>query len=87
MNLWSYVDAEDAGEACRLAVEADLAGHHKMIVAAADTLMDLPSAELMAEFYPGVPLRDLGGNQSLLSSASAEKLIGYRAKVSWQNRV
>jgi nucleoside-diphosphate-sugar epimerase len=87
MNLWAYVDGEDAGEACRLAVEAQLVGHHKMIVAAADSLMDLPSAALMAEFFPGVSLHGLSGNQSLLSSALAEKLIGYRAKGSWKDRL
>lgn len=87
MNLWAYVDADDAGEACRLAVEADLAGHHKMIVAAADSLMRVPSAALMAEHYPGVPLGTVSGNQALLSSALAEHLIAYRAKFSWRDRV
>jgi nucleoside-diphosphate-sugar epimerase len=87
MNLWSYVDAEDAGEACRLAIEADLAGHRRMIVAAADTLMDRPSAELMAEHFPQVPLRGVSGHQSLLSSARASELIGYQPKFSWRTRV
>lgn len=87
MNLWSYVDAEDAGEACRLAVETNLPGHHRMIVAAADTLIDQPSAELMAEFFPEVPLRELSGHQSLLSSTKAERLIGYRPRFGWRDRI
>jgi nucleoside-diphosphate-sugar epimerase len=87
MNLWAYVDAEDAAEACCLAVEASLTGHHRMIVAAADTLMDVPSAGLMAEHFPDVPLRGVAGNQSLLSSARAGELIGYAPKVSWRDRV
>ena len=87
MNLWSYVDVEDAAEACRLAVDTALTGHHRMIVAAADTLMDVPSAELMAEHFPDVPLRALAGNQSLLSSARAGELIGYRPRFSWRDRV
>ena len=85
-NLWGYVDARDCGEACRLAIEADLVGHHKMVVAAADTISDLPRAQLMAEFFPATPLRgDISTHQSLLSSATAERLIGYRPKYSWRD--
>lgn len=85
MNLWSYVDARDAGEACKLALEAARPGHDRMIIAAADTLMDRPTAALMAEFFPGVPLRgDLSTFQSLLSSDKAGRLIGYRPRFSWR---
>tara|TARA_R110001606_G_scaffold139185_2_gene277612 strand:+ start:535 stop:1413 length:879 start_codon:yes stop_codon:yes gene_type:complete len=86
MNLWSYVDAQDAGDACRLAVEAKLSGHHRMIIAAADTLIDQPSADLMAEYFPDVPLGELSGNQSLLSSEAAERLIDYRPQFGWRDR-
>lgn len=88
MNLWSYVDAEDAGEACRLALEADLNGHHRMIIAAEDTLMDIPTSELAEEFLGGVAsLKDLEGHQSLLSSARAAHMIGYRPSFGWRQRV
>jgi nucleoside-diphosphate-sugar epimerase len=87
-NLWSYVDARDGGEACRLAVEAPLAGHERMIVAAADSTSDISSAELMAKYFPDVPLtRPLVGFESLLSSQRAKKLIGYQPVHGWrQNR-
>jgi nucleoside-diphosphate-sugar epimerase len=85
-NLWSYVDARDAGEACRLAVEADFAGHETMIIAAADTLLDRPSEEMMAESFPSTPLRDgLSGTSALLSSEKARRLIGYQARHSWRD--
>jgi nucleoside-diphosphate-sugar epimerase len=87
VNLWGYVDARDAGEACRLAIEAKVSGHERMIIAAADTVVSVPSAELMATHYPGVPLRHpLDGHVSLLSSARAEALIGYRPRFSWRER-
>jgi nucleoside-diphosphate-sugar epimerase len=85
-NLWGYIDARDAGEACRLAVESAKPGHEMMIIAANDTIMARPSAALMAEHFPGVPVRDgLGEFQSLLSSAKAERLIGFRARHSWRD--
>ncbi|MET0373127.1 MAG: NAD-dependent epimerase/dehydratase family protein, partial [Rhizorhabdus sp.] len=51
-NLWGYVDARDAGESCRLAVEAGFAGHERMIVAAADNITGHPSADLRARPFP-----------------------------------
>jgi nucleoside-diphosphate-sugar epimerase len=85
-NLWGYVDARDCGEACRLAVEAALPGHEALIIAAADSAVDTPSAELIARFYPGTPIKgELVGCQSLLSSAKAEKLIGYKPRYSWRD--
>jgi hypothetical protein len=49
--------------------------------------MDIPSARLMAEHYPDVPLRTpLEGNTSLLSTTAAERLIGYRPRYSWRDR-
>ena len=55
-NLWGYVDARDVAQSCRLALEADVGAEH-FIVAAADTVMNRPSRELMAEIYPSVPYR------------------------------
>lgn len=86
-NLWSYVDARDCGEACRLALEAPLGGHERLIIAAEDSVVSTPSAELMAIYFPDVPIRaPLEGNQSLLSSARAAELIGYKARHSWRNQ-
>ena len=84
-NLWSYVDARDAGEACRLAIEADVHGHEAMIIAAADTLMEEPSADLMARFFPATPLRPgLSGTAALLSSEKARRMIGYEPRHGWR---
>lgn len=88
MNLWSYVDAEDAGEACRLAVETELAGHHRLIIAGPDNIAGADARELMTEHFPGVPLSsELAGDASLLSSALAGETIGYRPRRSWRARL
>lgn len=86
-NLWGYVDAEDCGRACSLAIAADLTGHHRMIIVAADNIVGQPSAALMAKHFPSVAVEGLAGEQSLLSSAAAERLIGYTPNVSWRDRV
>jgi nucleoside-diphosphate-sugar epimerase len=87
-NLWGYVDARDVAQAARLGLEADLAGASVFIVAADDTVMTRPSAELMAAVYPTVPLRrHLVGRETLLSIETARRLLGYRPEHRWQDEV
>jgi len=84
-NLWGYVDARDVAAACRLALEADVAGAESFIVAAADTVMNRPSRELMAEVFPDVELRgEIEGFQTLLSIDKARRLLGYEPAHTWR---
>jgi nucleoside-diphosphate-sugar epimerase len=85
-NLWGYVDARDAGNACRLAIEANLTGHERMIIAAADNIAGHAAAELAAAHFLESPVRGaLDKDQSLLSSARAARLIDYRPQHSWRD--
>jgi nucleoside-diphosphate-sugar epimerase len=86
-NLWGYVDARDVAQACRLALEADLEGAEVFIVAAADTVMERESRDLMAEVYPEVPLRDVRGRRTLLSIEKARRELGYSPKHSWRENI
>jgi nucleoside-diphosphate-sugar epimerase len=84
-NLWSWVDSRDVGQACRLALEADVAGCDAFTIAAADTIMRRPSRDLMAEHFPGVPIRgDLSEHGTLLSIEKAKRVLGYRPQHSWR---
>src|SRR6266550_3484516 len=83
-NLWGYVDLRDVALSCRLALETDLGAEH-FIIAAADTVMNRPSQELMAEVYPTVPYRKTAGEyDTLLSIEKARKLLGYEPQHSWR---
>ncbi len=87
-NLWGYVDVRDVAASVRNALESGVAGADVFIVAAADTVMTRPSADLMAEVFPDVPLRrPVEGRDTLLSIEKAERLLGYRAVHSWQEHV
>lgn len=84
-NLWSWVDSRDVAQACRRALEAEIAGAENFIIAAADTLMTQPSRALMAKAFPGVPVRgELGEFETLLSIGKARRLLGYAPKFSWR---
>jgi nucleoside-diphosphate-sugar epimerase len=86
-NLWGYVDARDVAQSCRLALEADLGAEH-FIIAAADTVMNRPSRELMTEVYPSVPYRPTAGDfDTLLSIQKARRLLGYEPRWSWRDHI
>jgi nucleoside-diphosphate-sugar epimerase len=90
-NLWGYVDERDVALSCRLALEADetaVAGSPAFIIAAADTVMNRPSAELMASVFPGVPLTgSVDEFGTLLSIDRARDLLGYEPRHSWRDDI
>jgi nucleoside-diphosphate-sugar epimerase len=90
-NLWGYIDERDAAAACRLALEAPaeaVAGNPAFIIAAADTVMDRPSAHLLAEVFPGVDLtRDVGEFGTLLGISRAREVLGFEPRHSWRDHV
>ncbi len=90
-NLWGYVDERDVAAACRLALTAPddaVAGSPALVVAAADTVMNRPSAQLLAEVFPGVPLkRDVGEFGTLLAIDRARKVLGFQPAHSWRDHV
>jgi nucleoside-diphosphate-sugar epimerase len=86
-NLWGYVDVRDVALSCRLALGRDVGAEH-FIIAAADTVMNRPSRELMAEVYPSVPYRETGGDyDTLLSIDKARRLLGYEPQHSWRDEL
>jgi nucleoside-diphosphate-sugar epimerase len=87
-NLWSYVDSRDCGQAVRLALEYRFKGFDTFVIAALDTIMTQTNAELLAQYFPDVPLnRELGPHESLLSSDKARRVLGYQPQYSWRSEV
>ena len=90
-NLWGYIDQRDVAQSCRLALEADaktVTGNPAFIIAAADTVMNRPSAELLAEVYPTVRLtRDVGEFGTLLAIDRAREVLGFAPAHSWRDHV
>lgn len=86
-NLWGYVDARDVAQATRLALQAELSGNEAFLVAAADTCMSTPNADLMSAVYPTVPLGAVADFETLLSIDKARGLLGYEPAHSWRDHV
>jgi nucleoside-diphosphate-sugar epimerase len=77
-NLWAYTLLSAAARACLLSLTAPISGHEVFFIAAPDTVLETDTAELVRRFYPTTPIRGaLHGNQALISSAKAERLLGW----------
>jgi len=85
-NLWGYIDERDAATACRLGLEAEVSGAEAFIIAAADTVLNRPSAEVLREHFPDVPVTaELGEYETLLSIDKATEVLGFQPKHSWRD--
>jgi nucleoside-diphosphate-sugar epimerase len=87
-NAWGYIDERDVALACRLALTADVTGAVALIIAAADTIMNRPSAELLAEVFPQTEVRkQLSTYETLLSIDKARETFGFEPQHSWRDEV
>lgn len=84
-NLWGYIDARDGAQAVEKALLNAPAGFEAYIIAAADTVMERPNAELIAEVFPGVEMRgEPGPHETLLSIDKARRILGFSPQHSWR---
>jgi nucleoside-diphosphate-sugar epimerase len=86
-NLWGYVDARDVAQSCRLALTAEISGAEHYGITAADTVMQRPSDELMAEVFPAVPHTSVEGTSTLVDISKARRDLGYEPAHSWRDHV
>src|SRR6201996_8375566 len=87
-NLWSYIDARDAAQGMWRALEADVTGARSYIIANADTVMTTPSADLMAQVWPGVKLtREIGEFETLMTIDKARRELGYEPTHTWRDHI
>jgi nucleoside-diphosphate-sugar epimerase len=87
-NLWGYIDSRDGAQAVERALETNKPGFEAYIIAASDTVMSRPSADLAAAVFPSVSLtRPLDGRETLLSIEKARRVLGYEPQHSWRDHV
>ena len=85
-NLWGYIDARDAAVAAKLALESEITTPENFIIAAQDTIMNVPNSELVSKVFPGVEITEgTGEYESLISIKKAKELLGFAPQYSWRN--
>ncbi len=90
LSGWAYIDARDLAEAIRLSVESDLPGHEVMYIAAADTIGGRDLHASWRRAFPDSPteLRPVDRpDASGISTAKAQRLLGWRPTVSWSDHL
>ncbi len=77
-HLWGYLTDTAAARAVLLGLTSAFTGHEEFFIVAPDTMMDIPSEELAAEYYPDVPIRgDLSGTNGFFDCSKATDLLGW----------
>jgi nucleoside-diphosphate-sugar epimerase len=86
-GFWTYIDARDAAETCRLALEAKFHGHEVFIASAPLNCMIQPSLDLVKEYLPaGAKIREASGTHwSCVDSAKARRILGFKPNHVWQD--
>lgn len=87
-NLWSYVDVRDVAQAARLALLFEQPGFERFIVAAADSVLDAESEQLIRKNFGEIArTRSLHGSESLFSIDKSRRLLGYAPRHSWRSHL
>lgn len=83
--LWTRTDARDAGQACRLAIEAADPPSGPYNITGPRVVLATPTAELIERYFGDqTELRALShAHASPLSCAKAEAAFGYRPRFAW----
>ncbi|WP_426007327.1 NAD-dependent epimerase/dehydratase family protein [Paenarthrobacter sp. NyZ202] len=85
-NMWGYIDVRDASRAVLLALELDKTGFEAINIAAADTIMQQPTRDLMQEYFPEVPFREsIEGTSGLTDIRKASRVLGWEPRHSWRD--
>jgi nucleoside-diphosphate-sugar epimerase len=86
--LWSFADARDIAQACRLSLEADVQGAEVFNIAHGETMMPQPSRDLVAATWPDVPVAEsISGNQTIFSIDKARRMLGFVPQHHWRDYV
>lgn len=85
---FSYIDARDLGQIVDLCLNKDGLGFEVFNAGMDDNSSALPSAELIARFFPNVPVsRELGEHEALFSNRKIREVLGFVPQHPWRKYV
>lgn len=85
---FSYIDARDLGQIVDLALKKDGLGWQVFNACNDTNSVCQSNQELLARFFPKVPLsRPLGSHESLLSNRKIKQVLGFREQHNWRQYV
>ena len=85
---FSYMDARDLGQIVDLALRKDGLGFQVFNACNDTNSVSQSNQELLARFFPKVPLsRPVAAQESLLSNRKAREVLGFKEQHNWRNYV
>ena len=82
---FSYIDARDLGQIVDLCLRKDGLGFQVFNAANDENAVPQPNSELLARYFPSVPLsRPVGEREGLLSNRKIKEVLGFREAHPWQ---
>jgi nucleoside-diphosphate-sugar epimerase len=80
-SLWAYLETRDAAEAAWLALRCPAEGAVVVHVAAPETMVPVPTADLLRRYHPGTTVRrPIEGYAVPYDLTAAEQMLGFRAR-------
>jgi nucleoside-diphosphate-sugar epimerase len=87
-NAFCYIDARDLGQIVDRCLATDGLGFQVFNAGNDTNGMNIPTADLAARFFPGVPLtRPMGENEALFSNRKIREVLGFREEHDWRKYV
>jgi nucleoside-diphosphate-sugar epimerase len=87
-NAFCYIDARDLGQIVDLCLARDGLGFQVFNAGNDTNGMNLPTAEIITRFFPGVPVtRELGEHEALFSNRKIREVLGFREEYDWRKYV
>ncbi len=87
-NAFCYIDARDLGQIVDRCLATDGLGFQVFNAGNDTNGMNIPTAELIERFFPGVPLtREMGENEALFSNRKIREVLGFDEEHDWRKYV
>lgn len=87
-NAFCYIDARDLGQIVDLCLKKDGLGYQVFNAGNDHNGAIIPSKELAARFFPGVPItRELEEHEALFSNRKIKEVLGFKEEHHWSKYV
>ncbi len=83
-NIFAYIDARDLGQMVDRCLATDGLGFEIFNVSNDDHSVADTSQQLIDRFYQGVPVSNIGPQETFYSNRKARKLLGFEPQHSWR---
>lgn len=85
-NIFAYIDARDLGQMVDCCLRTDGLGYQVFNVSNDDMSVGITTDEVIARFYPGVPVtRQMGENETFYANDKAKRMVGFQPRHSWRD--